>query len=69
MVDKDKQLQHHIEALEREGYVIKKKTLKTKTHTFIIDIELLKAFQACAAQRKVTIRQALNEAITAWIKR
>jgi hypothetical protein len=63
----DTKLKDHIAALEREGYVIRKKRNRTKTHTFIVEVDTLNTFKITATKRNTTLRQAIHEAMTLWL--
>ncbi len=52
--------------LERAGFEVKRKVTWVK-HSFQVDSQRLKEFQASVAERQVFVKDALDEALGDWI--
>ena len=52
-----------------EGEFVIKRVVVTKKQTFEVEVGLLEAFYAEAKNRKLKIKEAIDEALRAWLKR
>lgn len=68
MKPKQKELDRALKILERSGYKVKKPVTTVKK-TFEVDPALVMEFTAMAKERKLKLKEAIDEAIRAWLEK
>lgn len=64
----NKDLLKLIKELEKQGYKVKR-DMKTKKHTFEVEEDNLNLFFEAAERHDLKIKEAINEALSDWIKK